>query len=32
MEYTDITSLQQGSYSLITTLQNGTQYIGGFEM
>ena len=31
-EYIDITSLQQGSYSLIITLQNGTQYIGEFEL
>lgn len=31
-EYIDITSLQQGSYSLIITLQNGTQYIGDFEL
>ena len=31
-EYIDISSLQQGSYSLIITLQNGTQYIGEFEL
>jgi len=31
-EYIDITSLQQGSYSLIITIQNGTQYIGEFEL
>ena len=31
-EYIDITALEEGSYSLIITLQNGTQYIGDFEL
>lgn len=31
-EYINITALQEGSYSLIITLQNGTQYLGNFKL